>query len=56
MTKAWGQIKKEKLLSIQDLITEINAIKIEVVQLRRRIKILELGNLEKDKYWIRTFT
>lgn len=37
-------MKKEKPLSINDLRVEINALKLEVVQLWRRIKILELTN------------
>lgn len=41
-------MKKEKPLSIQDLKTEINALKLEVVQLRRRKKIMELGNIVKE--------
>lgn len=48
MTYVLGHMKKEKPLSIQDLKTEINALKLEVVQLRRRKKIMELGNIVKE--------
>lgn len=43
MTEVLG-LKQDKPLSIQDLRTEINSLKIELVQLRRRIEILELAN------------
>lgn len=48
MTQVLGHMKKEKPLSIQDLKTEINALKLEVVQLRRRKKIMKLGNIVKE--------
>lgn len=42
-----GRMKKEKPLSVNDLHVEINALKLEVVQLWRRIETLELAN-DKD--------
>lgn len=44
MTDVFDRVKKDKPFSIQDLKAEINSLKIEVLQLKRRIDILELVN------------
>lgn len=48
MTELLGRMKKEKPLSVQDLRFEVNALKAELVKLQRRIKVIELGNLENQ--------
>lgn len=44
MKDVFDRVKKEKPISIHDLKAEINSLKTKVVQLKRRIEILELVN------------
>lgn len=49
MIEVLGRLKKDIPLSLHNLRTEINSLKLEVVQLRRRIEVLELINTKNAK-------
>lgn len=48
MIEVLGRLKQNKPLSLQDLRTEINSLKTELVQLRRWIEVLELANEKQE--------